>query len=108
MKKGIHVKKWSAAWMGVSEGGAWKRGQGLIRSRVDGGEGEGVPLWRGGGHWHCTCASQLRLVQAGNHFSLLMMLLVVVSQRQIQRKKKQTKKDCFVRIPSQGAKWRFL
>ena len=40
MKRGMHVKTWSAAWMGVSEGGAWRRGQGLIRSWVDG----GVPL----------------------------------------------------------------
>ena len=40
MKRGMHVKTWSVAWMGVSEGSAWKRGQGLIRSWVDG----GVPL----------------------------------------------------------------
>ena len=95
MKRGIHVKTWSVAWMGVSEGGAWKRGQGLIRSWVDGGEGEGVPLWRGGGHWHCTCASQLRLVQAGNHFSLLMMLLVVVNQKTNTEEEKKNKKRFF-------------
>ena len=44
MKREIHVKTWSVAWMGVSEGGAWRRGQGLIRSWVDGG---------GGGGSHC-------------------------------------------------------
>ena len=60
---------------------------------------EGGHCGGGGGHWHCTCASQLRLVQAGNHFSLLMMLLVVVNQKQIQRKKK-TKKLFFFFINS--------
>ena len=101
MTREIHVKTWSVAWMGVSEGGAWKRGQGLIRSWVDGWGGpshcggEGVPLWRGGGHWHCTCASQLRLVQAGNHFSLLMMLLVVVNQKTNTEEENKNKKKLF-------------
>ena len=49
MRREIHVKKWSVAWMGVSEGGAWKRGQGLIRSWVVGGDGGGPSYCGGGG-----------------------------------------------------------
>ena len=49
MAREIDVKTWSVAWMGVSEGGAWSRGQGLIRSWVDGGKGRGSHCGEEGG-----------------------------------------------------------
>ena len=108
MKRGIHSKTWSVAWMGVSEGGAWKRGQGLIRSWVDGG---------GGGGSHCeeegalalylcqptpTCAGRESLFPSDD------AACCCQPKDKYRGRKKQTKKIVFLRIPSQRAKLRFL